>query len=178
MRLTEEKYAKLFKGSKNYSKFEGFLVKLVDFESWTWGASYTRVCWKHAERERRRNLLLVDLVIFAQAQNILSVCAKSCCKCLSLFGIPGIRVNASVSVCTMHKALCWKHTEAVFARGLIRRSSVYLLMRQKAPCITLLSKRQTYEERLKTDRLEDRTSLCLVKNENFLCHINMFGTTH
>ncbi len=37
---------------------------------------------------------------------------------------------------------------------------------------------QTYEDRLKIDRLEDRTSLCLVKNENFLCHINMFGTAH
>ena len=35
-----------------------------------------------------------------------------------------------------------------------------------------------YEDRLKIDRLEDRTSLCLVKNENFLCHINMFGTAH
>ncbi len=30
-----------------------------------------------------------------------------------------------------------------------------------------------YEDRLKIDRLEDRTSLCLVKNENFLYHINV-----
>ncbi len=36
----------------------------------------------------------------------------------------------------------------------------------------------SYEDRLKIDRLEDRTSLCLVKNENFLCHINVFGTAH
>ncbi len=35
-----------------------------------------------------------------------------------------------------------------------------------------------YEDRLKIDRLEDHTSLCLVKNENFLYHINVFGTAH
>ncbi len=35
-----------------------------------------------------------------------------------------------------------------------------------------------YEDRLKIDRLEDRTSLCLVKNENFLYHINVFGAAH
>ena len=33
MRLTEEKQVELFEGSKNYSKFEEFLVKLVEFES-------------------------------------------------------------------------------------------------------------------------------------------------
>ncbi len=37
---------------------------------------------------------------------------------------------------------------------------------------------QTYEDRLKIDRLEDRTSLCLVKNEIFRCHINIFGAAH
>ncbi len=37
---------------------------------------------------------------------------------------------------------------------------------------------KVYVDRLKIDRLEDRTSLCLVKNKNFLCHINVFGTTH
>ncbi len=36
----------------------------------------------------------------------------------------------------------------------------------------------SYEDHLKKDRLEDRTSLSLVKNINFLCHINVFGTAH
>ncbi len=30
-----------------------------------------------------------------------------------------------------------------------------------------------YEDRLIIDRLEDRTSFCLVKHENFLYHMNM-----
>ena len=35
-----------------------------------------------------------------------------------------------------------------------------------------------YVDCLKINRLEDRTSLCLVKNENFLCYINVFGAAH
>ncbi len=37
---------------------------------------------------------------------------------------------------------------------------------------------RTYEDHLKIDRLEDRTSLCLVKNKNFLCHMNGFGVAY
>ncbi len=36
----------------------------------------------------------------------------------------------------------------------------------------------SYVDRLKINRLEDRTSLCLVKNENFLCYINVFSIAH
>ncbi len=35
-----------------------------------------------------------------------------------------------------------------------------------------------YEDRLKINQSEDCTSLCLVQNENFMHHINVFGAAH
>ncbi len=35
-----------------------------------------------------------------------------------------------------------------------------------------------YEDHLKIDWLEDHISLCLVQNENFMYHINVFGAAH
>ncbi len=43
---------------------------------------------------------------------------------------------------------------------------------------TISGQSDMYEDRLKIDRLEDRTSLCWVKNENFLCHFNVLGIAH
>ncbi len=41
------------------------------------------------------------------------------------------------------------------------------------PKLRAESRSTKYEDRLKIDRLEDHTSLCLVKNKNFMCHKNV-----
>ncbi len=51
-------------------------------------------------------------------------------------------------------------------------------MRVSTFYVSVQVQKKRYEDRLKIDRLEDCTSLCLVKNENFLYHVNMFGIAH